>query len=83
MAPRLRGDDDPVLPNALSQCFQGNVVDALSACPNIATPNIVIPAKAGIQCLSTVAKWIPAFAGMTTRCCPMRYSNAFLNSLSK
>jgi hypothetical protein len=27
--------------------------------------NIVIPAKAGIHWLLTVAKWIPAFAGMT------------------
>jgi len=26
---------------------------------------IVIPAKAGIHWLLTVAKWIPAFAGMT------------------
>jgi hypothetical protein len=27
--------------------------------------NIVIPAQAGIHRLLTVAKWIPAFAGMT------------------
>ena len=27
--------------------------------------NTVIPAKAGIRWLLTVAKWIPAFAGMT------------------
>jgi hypothetical protein len=27
--------------------------------------NIVIPAQAGIHWLLTVAKWIPAFAGMT------------------
>jgi hypothetical protein len=26
---------------------------------------VVIPAKAGTHCLLTVARWIPAFAGMT------------------
>jgi len=26
---------------------------------------VVVPAEAGTQCLSTERRWIPAFAGMT------------------
>jgi hypothetical protein len=29
------------------------------------TPNVVIPAKAGIQCLFHKRHWVPAFAGTT------------------
>jgi len=35
-----------------------NVID-------VRIPKFVIPAQAGIHWLLTVAKWIPAFAGMT------------------
>src|ERR1017187_914694 len=31
-------------------------------------PNTVIPAKAGIHFATVKIQWIPAFAGMTTRC---------------
>ena len=36
---------------------QGRLIDSL--------PNIVIPAKAGIQCLMSERRWVPAFAGTT------------------
>src|SRR5450631_2588330 len=34
------------------------------------TPNVVIPAKAGIQCRWSERHWVPAFAGTTTTSAP-------------
>jgi len=46
-------------------------------------PNIVIPAKAGIQGMAKISglfveKWIPAFAGMTGKCLNYRFFSSLL-----
>jgi hypothetical protein len=58
----------PAIQNFVIPATSYFVIPATSYFVIPATSYFVIPAKAGIHWLLTVAKWIPAFAGMTIQC---------------